>query len=205
MYGLTKEELKILKSLDSPKKIQDFLNSLKRNFEVNGDTCVSPRRVLREKQCHCIEGALLAAVAFHLHGRKPLIVDLIANENDLDHVIAVFKENNKWGAVSKTNQSVLRYREPVYNSLRELVMSYFHEYYNDEGEKTLRGYSRPVNIMRFGTKWITSEKNVWKIPEYLVKIKHYKILDKKMIKNLRKADEIEIKSGKLLEYQPPKK
>jgi len=200
-YGLTEEEVKVLKILNSPRKIQDFLNSLKINFEEKGDTCLSPRRVLREKQCHCIEGAMLAALALHFHNQKPLIVDLDTNRSDFAHVIAVFKENNKWGAISKTNHAVLRFREPVYNSIRELVMSYFHEYTNDSGEKTLRSYSLPVNVLRFGTNWITSEEDVWEVPEYLVKVKHFKIIDNNQIPKLRRADDLEIQAGQLVEWR----
>ena len=201
-FGLTKQEIAILKRLNSPKKIQDFLNNLKINFEPEGDTCISPRRVLRENRAHCIEGALLAAVALKLAGRKPLVVDLTAASCDFDHVIAVFKENGKWGAISKTNHAVLRYREPIYNSVRELVMSFFHEYFDDSGKKNLRSYSPPVDLIKkFGWEWITKEDNVWEIPEYLASCKHYNILNKKQIKNLRSADKIEIEAGKLVDFK----
>ena len=122
--SFNKEELKTLKRLDSPAKIQDFLCRLRYNPK---DTCFSPRMVLRKRCCHCVEGAMLAAAALRLNGRKPLLVDLTASRRDLDHVIAVFRENGKWGAISKTNHAVLRYREPVYTSIRELAMSFFHE------------------------------------------------------------------------------
>ena len=125
MLGLEKKELKILRELNTPVKIQEFLNQMKINFEENGDTCMSPRMVLKNRKCHCIEGAMLAALALQINGEKPLVVDLTANNYDDDHVIAVFKKNNKWGAISKTNHAVLRYREPVYNSIRELIMSFF--------------------------------------------------------------------------------
>ncbi len=201
MHNLTEEEESILKSLNSPRKIQDFLNSLKINFEENGDTCMSPRKVLQEKKCHCIEGAMLAALALHFQNQKPLNVDLTASKKDFDHVIAIFKENNKWGAISKTNHAVLRFREPIYNSIRELVMTYFHEYTNDSGEKTLRSYSLPVNLLRFGTNWITSEKDVWEIPEYLTEVNHFKIIENNQILKLRKADELEIQAGLLVEWK----
>ena len=110
---------------------------------------MSPRLVLRNNKCHCIEGAIFAALALRFHGYKPLVVDLTASKDDFDHVIAVFKKDGKWGAISKTNHAVLRYREPVYKSIREIVMSYFHEYANDDGKRTLRSFSLPVNLSRF--------------------------------------------------------
>ncbi len=202
MFGLNKEELKVLKKLKTPKKIQDFINKIPINFEEKGDTCFSPRMVLKLNKAHCIEGALLAALTLRLNGHKPLILDLTSIDSDFDHVVALFKVNGYYGAISKTNHAVLRYREPIYKNIRELVMSYFHEYFTDTGNKTLRSYSLPVDLSRFDKlNWITSEKDVWFIPEYLIKVKHYKILNRKQIANLRKADYIEIQSGKLLEFE----
>jgi len=201
-FGLNSREFQLLKKLNTPKKIQDFINGLGMNFEENGDTCMSPRSVLKLGKCHCIEGALLAALALRVNGYPPLIVDMEAHEKDFDHVIAVFKINKCWGAISKTNHAVLRYREPIYRTIRELVLSYFHEYFLDSGKKTLRSYSAPVNLSRFDEKeWTTSEGDVWFIPEYLTTIPHKKILTRNQILNLRLADKIEIKAGKLLEYE----
>jgi len=206
MHGFNDRELKVLKKLDSPRKIQGFLDTLRKNFEPDGDSCMSPRVVLRKGCCHCIEGAMLACAAMRLHGRKPLVVDLTASNRDFDHVIAVFKENGKWGAISKTNYAVLRYREPVYNSVRELVMSYFHEYTDSGGRKTLRSYSDPVDLSKLDrTGWMTSEKDVWKVPDHLVKVRHHSILNRSQIARLRRADPIEIKAGKLLEWKQGKK
>ena len=206
MYGLTKEELKVFKKLNSPKKIQDFLNNLDTNFEEKGETYMSPRKVLKEKKCHCIEAATFAALALKIHKRKPLILDLTGTKNDWDHVIAVFKKQGKWGAISKTNHAVLGYRDPVYNSIHELVMSFFHEYTNETGSKTLRSYSNPVDLSQFdNNKWETDEEDLWYICNYLAKIKHFPILTKKQISNLRKSDEIEIFAGNLIKQQDPKK
>ena len=206
MLKLNKKELDMLKKLDTPKKIQNFLNKIPMNFDYRKDTCMSPRMVLRKNRCHCIEGAVLAALCLMLNGKPPLILDLEANKKDYDHVIAVFKEEGKWGAISKTNHSVLRYRDPVYNSIRELVMSYFHEYFNDSGRKTLRSFSLPVNLSRFDKLgWMNSEEDLDYILDYLDKVKHYSILNKKQIHSLRKADEIEIKGGKLVEWEKTRK
>ena len=202
MPGLNKKELRILKKLNTPRKIQDFLNKIPINFEEKGDTCFSPRMVLKNWKAHCMEGAMLAAAALRFHGREPLIVDLEATKKDFDHVICVFKQNGKWGSMSKTNHAVLRYREPIYNSIRELVMSFFHEYFDDSGKKNLRSYSAPINLKRFDKlNWMASEEDVWFVPEYLAKVKHYPILNRKQISGLRKADKIEIEAGKLLEWK----
>jgi len=163
---------------------------------------MSPRMVLRTGRCHCIEGALLAAAALRLHGHRPLIVDLTANDRDQDHVIAVFKQHGHWGAISKTNHAVLRYREPVYKTIRELVMSYFHEYFDDKGRKNLRSYSRPIDLSRFDNQnWMTSEEDVWCIPNHLVDVPHQKIMSRPQIATLRKADRIELKAGDVVQFK----
>ena len=213
MFNFKKKEIinfdkdfEVLRKLKNPQKIQEFLNGLKINFEEKGDTCMSPKLVLKKKECHCMEGAILAALALRFNGYKPLLVDLTANNQDFDHVIAVFRQNGKWGAISKTNHAVLRYREPVYNSIRELVMSFFHEYFtNRDGKKTLRSFSNPIDLSKFDKLgWMTAEEEVWYIPEHLTKVKHFDILDKKAIRRLRKADDIEIEAGKLVEWKSKK-
>lgn len=203
MFKLNKTELGIFQKLNTQAKIQDFLNHLPINFEKHGQTCYSPRQVLKYKKAHCLEGAMFAAAVLRFHGHQPLLVDLKAAKSDLDHVIAVFKIENHWGAVSKTNHAALRYREPIYKSIRELVMSYFHEYFMDDGKKTLRSYTMPVYLSRFDKQnWTTSNKELWYIDKYLNQVRHLPILSKKMQKDLRKADPIEIKAGKLTEWKP---
>lgn len=204
MKGFTKTEQKIFKRLNTPQKIQDFLETMPVNFEETGETCHSPRLVLRRKKAHCMEGALLAATALRLHGHPPLIVHLKTALPDYNHVLAVFQENGRWGAISKTNHAALRYREPVYKTIRELVMSYFHEYFLDNGRKTLRSFSRPLNLRQFDkSNWMTAEKDVWYIDRHLDRVRHYPILTKKIIKRLRRADPIEIKAGKLTQWKRP--
>lgn len=202
MFGLDKREVKILKSLNTPAKIQDFLNKIPINFEEKGDTCMSPRMVLKNWKAHCMEGAMFAAAALRINGEKPLVVDLVATRKDFHHVICVFKRDGKWGAISKTNHAVLRYRESVYKNIRELVMSFFHEYFDDNGKKNLRSYSLPVDLSRFDhLNWIASEEDIWFIHDYLDKAKHFPILNNKQARGLRKADGIEIDAGKLLEWK----
>ncbi len=206
--GLTKGEWQKLKNLSTPPKIQDFLNSLPFNFEIEGETEHSVRYVLKHRQAHCFEGALLATTALWIQGFKPLILDLVATPNDFDHVVALFKVRGYWGAISKTNHAVLRYREPVYKSIHELVMSYFHEYFLDNGKKTLRSYSEPFDLSKLGknprhggVKWLTTEENLIDLVERLDSSPHKQILSLKQIKNLRNAELIEIKAGKIVEYR----
>jgi len=176
MNELTSRETQLLKRLSTPWKIQAYLDSLPYNTEPDGDTCRSPRRVMRDRTAHCFEAALFAAAALRVNGSPPLILDMEA-VRDTDHVIAVFRMDGCWGAVAKSNYSGLRFREPVYRTLRELTISYFEDYYNLKGEKTLRKYSRPVNLSRFDSvNWMTAEEDVWVIAEYLVDIPHTPIL-----------------------------
>lgn len=152
--------------LNTPQKIQDFLDSIPFNRERKGETCMSPVRVLQEKKAHCIEGALFACVCLMKQGEKPLIVNLKVEKEDDDHIITLFQKNGYYGAISKTNHAVLRYRDPIYRTVRELVMSYVHEYYLvTTGKKTLLGHTKPINMRRFGTKWMTAEKDLWDIAE----------------------------------------
>ena len=128
-------------------------------------------------------------------------MDLRATDYDFDHVVAVFKQYGYFGAISKTNHAVLRYREPIYKTIRELTLSFFHEYFDDRGVKNLRYYSKLLDLNHFNKlNWRISEKDLFEIPEYLDKIKHFSILSKEQIKNLRKADGIEIEAGKLVEW-----
>lgn len=201
MLSFSKEELNLIKKLNTPVKVQDFLNKLPFNFEKKKETLRSPIGVLRSREAHCFEGALLGAYILSCHGYKPLILHLGTINGDIDHVIALFKINGSWGALSKTNHNVLRYREPVYKNIRELVMSFFHEYFLNNGQKTLRSYSRPLNLNVFEKDWISEEGDLWGIDEELDKIKHYDIAPKKNFKNLRRADKIEIEAGKIVEYK----
>ena len=172
MHNLSKDELRLLRKLSTPEKIQEYLDDLPYNKEKEGETCFSPRRVIRHNTAHCFEGALFAAAALRVNGRPPLILDLEAVRDD-DHVIAVYRTNGCWGAIGKSNYAGLRLRSPVYRNLRELALSFFEHYYNVAGEKTLRAYSRPVNLARFDPiNWMTSEQPLWPIPEYLVEVKH---------------------------------
>ena len=211
--GLTRSEWQKLKKLSTPAKIQDFLNSIPFNFEKRparhgsaegesggGETHHSPRLALKSGQAHCFEGALIAATALWIQGREPLLLDLKTARPDLDHVVALFKEGKHWGAISKTNHAVLRYREPVYRSVRELAMSYFHEYFLNNGKKTLRSFSKPFDLSKLGTNWITTEENLADLAYTLDISPHSNILSPKQVRNLRKAEKIETQAGKITEY-----
>ncbi len=198
---LAPAELEVLQGLRTPQKIQDFLDSFTYNFETDGETCLSPRRVLRERRAHCIEGAMLAGLALRLQGDRPLLLDLISAPHDYDHVIALFKRHGHWGAISKTNHSVLRYRDPIYKTIRELVLSYFHEYTDDDGKKTLRSYSQPVDLSRLDhLDWMTSEENLWDIAHALNRARHYPLLSRQQLHNLRHQHPLEQKASQLTEW-----
>jgi hypothetical protein len=174
---LTAAELGIFRrQLNTPPKIQRFLDDIRYNTEVDGETFRSPRRVLADRTANCIEGAVLAAAALRVQGDPPLIMDLTA-VRDEDHVIAVFRKGSMWGAIGTSKFTGLRYREPVYRTLRELAMSYFEQYFNLAGERTLRGHGRPVNLARFDAmKWMTSAEDLWPIAEHLERIPHISLV-----------------------------
>lgn len=185
------EEKRVFSKFRSPYDIQLFLNSIAYNPK---EKCKSPVEVIKERSANCLEGAIFAAAALKFLGYKPLILDMSA-ENDDDHVIAVFRGNGCYGAVAKSNTTVLRYREPVYKSIRELVMSYFEVYFNIIGEKTLRTYSMPISLDMFNTyNWISTKKDLNIIGDYLYTIKHYDILTPKQVKELSRADSLLVKA-----------
>lgn len=195
--GLAPTELAIFLTLNTPEKVQDFVGAIPHNFERNGDSCMSVREVLKRKRAHCIEGALVAALAFWIHGEKPLLMDLIAGGGDYDHVVALFRRNGRWGAISKGNHAYTRYRDPVYRTLRELTMSYFHEYYDLGGKKTLRAYSLPFDIRKYRPEdWIVGT-DAWKIAEDIGKIRHFPLLSRAEVGSLCEIDDIERRVAKM--------
>jgi len=184
--AFTAAERAVFRRLRTPEKIQRFLDELTYD---HGRTCRSPRRVLRDRKAHCMEGALFAAAALRQLGFPPLLLDLEAVRDD-DHVLAIFRVRGHWGAAAKSNYAGLRYREPVYRTLRELVMSYLEHYYNTRKEKTLRGYSRPVNLTRFDPiHWMTSEDDPWAVPEYLCTVPHTPIFPPGLVPHRRRVDD----------------
>lgn len=200
--GLTKKEYALLSKLSTPIQIQDYLDAMPFNFEKEGDTHRSPQRVLEENKCHCIEGAMLAAVALWITGEAPVIMNLSARmgRGDVDHVITLYKRGGAYGAISKTNHSVLRFRDPVYRTPRELALSYFNEWFMPSGEKTLECYSKPLDMRRFGTEWITAKKDLWNVAEALSVTPHYYLMPKGNWRYVRKADAMERAAGSRAEW-----
>ena len=203
--GLTRAEFAVLRRLDTPQKIQAFLYRLKQNFELDGDSCQTVREVLRTRKAHCIEGAMLAACAFWVHGEPPLLMDLRATR-DYDHVVALFRRHGRWGAISKTNGIGLRWRDPVYRTLRELAISYFHEYYNKRDHKTLREFSVPYDLRRMAPEtWVAGgKKHAWDVPEALDGLRHFKLFSGRHLKAVTRRDEFERRVGGMLQYRRPK-
>jgi hypothetical protein len=199
--GFTPRELRALRGLGDPAGIQRALDAMP--YHLAG-TAWSPRRVLRERTAHCLEGAIFAAAALRVLGFPPLLLDLEAVQ-DTDHVIAVFRVRGHWGAIAKSNFSGLRYREPVHRSLRELVMSYFDGYINLRGERTLRAFSLPVNLARFDRTrpgWAVADGDLWWIPEHLLEIRHTRLLSPAMIRALSRVDRRALAAG-LVGYREP--
>ena len=202
--GLNKGEFAVLRRLSTPQRIQDYLDGMSPNFELEGETCLSVREVLRQRRAHCIEGAMLAACALWVHGEPPLLLDLRA-ERDYDHVVALFRRGRCWGAISKTNPALLRWRDPVYKSLRELAMSYLHEYANKRNQKTLRSYAGPFDLRRFAPDvWVTNGKSCWDVGATLDDLRHRPLVTRKQARGLRLRDTVERKAGALNEHRPPR-
>jgi hypothetical protein len=195
------EEFLIFKKLRTPGAIQDYLNGLKMNPTGRKHTYASPLVVLTTKKAHCMEGAMLAAAALWYHGHPALLLDLKTTDADADHVVTLFKEGNRWGAISKTNHAVLRYRDAIYRDPRELAMSYFNEYFLDSGVKTMRSYSAPFDLSKYGHEWMTSRGDLAPIAEALDFSKHFQIIKKGTARQLRRAEPIEIEAGKIVEWK----
>lgn len=198
---LSPKERRTFQSLSNGRKIQDYLDTLPINFEVDAETYMSPRRVLQTKTAHCLEGALLAAAALMYHGKKPLLLDLKTVAYDEDHVVTLFQESGLWGAISKTNHTILRYRDPVYLSVRELAMSFFHEYFLDNRKKTLRYYSQPFDLSRFPPeKWVTPEEELEWLVEAIDSSRHFPIASPRSMKKLRRTSKTEIRVLDITEW-----
>lgn len=202
MYGLTRGEAAALRRLSTPEKVLGYLDGLEYNLEPDGDTVRSPRRVMRDRTAHCAEGAFLAAAAFRVNGLPPLILDLEANDRDDDHVLALYRERGLWGAVGMSKFAGLRYRSPIYRTLRELALSFMEHYYNWDGERTLRAYSRPVSLARFDRiAWMTAEEDLWPVVEHLSVIPHTPLIPAAVGRRLARLDKRSYEAG--LHGAPP--
>jgi hypothetical protein len=193
-WGFTPRELRALRALRDPAGVQRVLDAMPYHLSA---TAWSPRRVLHERTAHCLEGAIFAAAALRVLGFPPLLLDLEAVQ-DSDHVVAVFRVRGHWGAIAKSNFAGLRYREPVYRTPRELAMSYFEDYMNLRGERTLRAFSRPVNLAAFDRRhpgWMTSGGEVWGIAEHLARVPHTRLLTPAMIRGLSTVGRRSLSAG----------
>jgi hypothetical protein len=191
-FGLPRQDLRTLRALNTPMRIQRFLDALPYDYS---NSARSPQRALRERKGHCLEGALLAAAALRVNGQPPLLMDLSAVRDD-DHVIALYRERGLWGGIAKSNFAGLRFRAPVYRTLRELALSYFDHYYNLRGERTLRSYSAAVDLSRLDDrKWMTSEEDVWCVPEALIAARHYELFPDRVARELPRLDKRSFKAG----------
>ena len=191
-YGLTPQDLRTLRALKTPARIQRFIDAIEYQY---ADTAWSPARVLRQRKGHCLEGALLAAAALRVQGHPPLLMDLEAVHDD-DHVLALYRERGLWGAIAKSNFAGLRFRAPIYRTLRELALSYFEHYYNLRGERTLRAYSRAVSLAPLDRlHWMTAEEDVWFVPARLIAAKHYPLFPDKVARQLPRLDPRSFQAG----------
>ncbi|HUM03560.1 MAG TPA: hypothetical protein VL084_14820 [Thermoanaerobaculia bacterium] len=199
--GWSAEERRLLARLSTPDKVQYFLDEeLGYNHEEDGETCRSPRAVLRDRIAHCGEGSLFAAAALRFHGRAPLVIQLRA-VRDTDHVLALYtapdgRGGRSWGAVAKSNYAGLRYRSAVYRTVRDLVLSYFEDYYSPSGERTLRTFTRPVDLSRFDARgWETAEGNICDVADWIATRRFHPLLTRAQIRGLSFVDQRLYHSG----------
>jgi hypothetical protein len=203
---LTPAERRQFNRLDTPQRIQNFLDTLPANFELEGDTHMSPRRVLKTRVAHCTEGALFAAACLAFHGYESYLMDLRSLPADQDHVVTLFRERGLWGAISKTNHAVLRWRDPIYKSPRELAMSFVHEYYLKSGRKSLTAFSRPFRVTRYApARWVTADENLDWLIVALDDSPHVAVAPKSVLRRQRRATEFERKITDQAEWQRPRK
>lgn len=198
--GLTPRERALLARHAEPRALQAYINAIPVNHEPDGDTCYTVRQVLHHRRAHCIEAALVAACALWLNGDPPLLLDLRA-ERDWDHVVALFRRRGLWGAISKSNHVALRGRDPVYRNLRELALSYFHEYHNQRGEKSLREYSRAFDLRSLApAHWVTGEAGAWEVERRIDLSRHYPLIPAAQARYLSRIDAMEWQAKRLVEY-----
>jgi hypothetical protein len=201
--GFTPQDAIRLARLKTPSEIQTFINSIPPNFEAEGDTCLSASEALQQKRAHCIEAAFIAAAVLWMMGEPPLLMDFQAEKDD-DHVVALFRRNGCWGAISKSNHVWLRWRDPVYRSLRELAMSYFHDYFG-KNRRNLRAYSAPFDLRRIDSAiWVGGKESCWDLATIIDESRHYTLINKAQARQLRVCDQIETEANKLTEHRNPR-
>ena len=202
--GLAPAEFRALATLRTPPAIQAYVNAIPANHELDGETILSVREVLRRRRAHCIEGAFVAACALWIQGDPPLLMHLDCAPTDFPHVVALFRRRGCYGAISKSNGAALRYRDPVYRSLRELALSYFHEYFDRRGHKTLRSYSGVFDLRRVDpAEWVTRADECRAVHDRLADLRHHALLTPRQERLLARRDRFERAAAKLVEHPRP--
>jgi len=203
---LTPTERRVFARLDTPQKIQTFLDKLPANYELDGDTVLSPRRILQERLAHCAEGALFAAAVLSFHGKRAWLMDIQALPSDQDHIVALFQERGLWGAISKTNHAILRWRDPIYTSARELAMSYAHEYCLPGGKKSMLTFSRPFSLAHFAPKrWVIASDDLHWLMDALDASPHVPVAPPQAMHKRRRSSKVELLAQEVLEWPDPRK
>jgi hypothetical protein len=203
---LSPRERRLFARLDTAQKIQTFLDKLPVNFSLAGDTAMSPRRVLQSRMAHCAEAAIFAAAALAYHGRPPLLMDIRALPSDQDHIVTLFRERGLWGAISKTNHAVLRWRDPIYRSVRELAMSYAHEYCLPGGKKSMLSFSKPFSLRRYAPKnWAIAPEDLDQLLVDLDISPHFPVAPPHALRGRRRVSRVELLSQDVVEWPDPRK
>jgi hypothetical protein len=203
---LTPAERRLFARLNSPQKIQTFLDRLPANFELTGDTVLSPRRMLAQRMAHCAEAAIFAAAVLGFHGQRAWLMDIQALPRDQDHIVTLFKQHGHWGAISKTNHAILRWRDPIYRSPRELAMSYAHEYCLPGGKKSMLTYSKPFSLARFAPKrWVIAPEELHWLMDELDSSPHLPVAPKPAMRQRRRSSPVELLAQEVVEWPDPRK
>jgi hypothetical protein len=203
---LTPREHRLFARLDTAKRVQDFLDKMPVNFSLDGDTAMSPRRTIGANMAHCAEGAIFAAAALAYHGKPPLLMDIRALPSDQDHIITLFRERGLWGAISKTNHAILRWRDPIYRSVRELAMTYAHEYCLPGGKKSMLSFSKPFSLARYAPKtWVVAPEDLdWLLVD-LDTSPHVPVAPRRALDRRRRASRFEMRTQDVAEWPDPRK
>ena len=203
---LTPAETRLFARLDSPQKIQTYIDRLPANFEPDGDTLMSPRRIMKARVAHCAEGAMFAAAVLAFHNKDAWLMDIRSLPSDHDHIVTLFKQRGLWGAISKTNHAILRWRDPIYRTPRELAMSYAHEYCLPGGKKSMLEFSRPFSLTRFAPKrWVIAEEELHWLMDKLDDAPHIPVAPPAALLARRRSSPIELKAQEVVEWERPGK
>jgi hypothetical protein len=203
---LTPAERRLFERLGTPQKIQTFIDRLPANFEPDGDTIMSPRRMMRARVAHCAEGALFAAAVLMFHGQDAWLMDIRSLPSDHDHIVALFKQRGLWGAISKTNHAILRWRDPIYRSPRELAMSFAHEYCLPGGKKSMLEFSRPFSLKRFAPeRWLIADDELHWLMDKLDDAPHEPVAPPAALRARRRSSKIELTAQEVVEWKRPRK